>query len=62
MENFKDYIGVFTQAPLAVILLIFLYLMFKQLSGIIANNSKIIENNNRIIEGLLKIIKQIKRK
>lgn len=62
MENFSEYIGVFTQAPLAVILLIFIYLINKQQNALI----KQINDTNKAIMTMvgetIKIIKQQERK
>lgn len=54
MENFNDYIGIFTQAPLAVILLVFMYLVLKQQTLLI---NKLAE----LLEYLAKVIKQQER-
>jgi len=62
MENFSDYIGVFTQTPLAVILLIFIYLTNKQQTALIkhiSDTNKIIMTN---LAEVIKIIKQQERK
>lgn len=55
MENFNDWVGIFTQAPLAVILLIFMYLVLKQQTLLI---NKLIE----LLETQARIIKQQERK
>ena len=58
MENFTEYIGVFTQAPLAVILLIFIYLINKQQNILI---KQLGDNNRAVMQTQAEIIKIIKQ-
>lgn len=50
MDEFSQYIGVFTQAPLAVILLVFMYLVLKQQSLLITKLTDLIEIQTKIIK------------
>lgn len=50
MNELSQYIGVFTQAPLAVILLVFMYLVLKQQSLLITKLTDLIEIQTKIIK------------
>lgn len=50
MDELSQYIGVFTQAPLAVILLVFMYLVLKQQSLLITKLTDLIEIQTKIIK------------
>jgi hypothetical protein len=55
MNDFEQWIGVFTQTPLAVILLVFMYMVLKLLTNVL---NKLIE----LLDEAIKIIKQQERK
>ena len=66
MENISQYIDVLVQAPIAVILIVFIYLTFKILTTfintVLGQTNKIFSQLNETLKETIKIIKQIKRK
>lgn len=66
MNEFSKYVDVLIQAPLAVIMVIFIYLTFKFNSNLILKVSEqqnsVIDKVTKALNEAIKIIKQIKRK
>ena len=66
MENITEYIDVLIQAPIAVILIVFIYLTNKQttafFNSVIAQQNKIITDITQALDEAIKIIKQQERK
>lgn len=66
MENITEYIDVLIQAPIAVILIVFIYLIMKFqttfVTTIIRNQNDMFVKISQALNEAIKIIKQIKRK
>ena len=62
MENITEYIDVLIQAPIAVILIVFIYLTFKFLTALMHKQMEVISKIIQALNEAIKIVKQEKRK